>query len=49
MWIIAAGITLAVAVVVLSANGLSGIPFGWYGVIGAALLACVAFTLGYAE
>lgn len=48
MWIIAAGITLAV-VVVLSASGLSGIPFGWYGVIGAALLACVAFTLGYAE
>lgn len=48
MWIIAAGITLAV-VVVLSANGLSGIPFGWYGLIGAAFLACVAFTLGYAE
>ena len=36
-------------VIVLSANGLSGIPFGWYGVAGGCVLAGIAFTLGYAE
>jgi hypothetical protein len=48
MWVIAAGITLAL-VIVLSSSGLSGVPFGWYGVAGGCMLAGIAFTLGYAE
>ena len=48
MWIIASGITLAL-VIVLSVDGISGIPFAWAGVAAACVLAGVAFVLGYAE
>ena len=48
MWVIAGGITLAI-VAVVAAKGVSAIPFGATGIIGAAILACVAFGLGYAE
>jgi len=48
MWVIAGAIVTAV-VVVLAAKGVSAIPFGTTGVIGAAVLAGVAFGLGYAE
>ena len=48
MWVIAGAITLAI-VAVVAAKGVSAIPFGATGIIGAAILACVAFGLGYAE
>jgi hypothetical protein len=48
MWIIASGISLAL-VIVLAAHGLSGVPFEWYGVVAAVILASVAFMLGFAE
>jgi hypothetical protein len=48
MWIIAAGIALAGAVV-LAVNGLSGIPGEWWGLLVGALLCGTAFGLGYAE
>jgi hypothetical protein len=48
MWIIASGISLAL-VIVLSVNGLSGIPYEWAGVAAGCVLAGVAFALGFAE
>jgi hypothetical protein len=48
MWIIASGISLAV-VIVLITSGVSGIPYEWYGVLAGAVLASVAFALGFAE
>jgi hypothetical protein len=48
MWIIAGGI-LAGVVVVLAVNGISGVPFEWWGVAGACVLAGVAFSLGYTD
>ena len=48
MWIIAGGI-LAGVVVVFAVNGIEGIPFEWWGVASACLLAGVAFSLGYTD
>jgi hypothetical protein len=48
MWIIAGGIVTAL-VIVLGADGLSGVPGEWVGVIIGAILASAAFALGYAE
>lgn len=48
MWIIAGGIALSVTVV-LATNGVSGWPHEWAGLIGAAILATIAFVLGYVE
>jgi hypothetical protein len=48
MWIIAAGIAIAMAVV-LGSDGLNGIPGEWTGVAVGALLCLTAFGLGYVE
>ncbi len=48
MWIIAAGIAIAMGVV-LAVDGVSGIPFQWVGIAGGCVLAAVAFSLGYAD
>jgi hypothetical protein len=48
MWVIAGGIGVALIAVVAS-KGVSALPFGTEGLIGAVMLACVAFGLGYAE
>jgi hypothetical protein len=48
MWIIAAGIAIAMAVV-LGADGLHGIPGQWVGVGVGSLLCVTAFGLGYVE
>jgi hypothetical protein len=48
MWIIAGGI-LAGMVVVLAVDGISGLPFEWWGVAAGLLLSGVAFTLGYTD
>ncbi|MGN6380524.1 MAG: hypothetical protein ACTHNU_16360 [Gaiellales bacterium] len=48
MWIIASGIMGAMLIVV-AADGVSGLPFEWFGVLAACLLAGVAFVLGFAE
>jgi hypothetical protein len=48
MWIISGGIATAL-VIVLGADGLSGVPGEWVGVVVAAILASAAFALGYAE
>ena len=48
MWIIAGGIATAL-IVVLAVNGVSGIPYEWWGVLVGCALASVAFGLGYVE
>ena len=48
MWVIAGGICAAL-IAVTASKGVSALPFGTEGLIGALVLACVAFGLGYAE
>jgi hypothetical protein len=48
MWIIAGGI-LAGMLVVIAVNGISGLPFEWWGVAAGCVLAGVAFSLGYTD
>jgi hypothetical protein len=48
MWIIASGI-MGAMLIVLAVDGVSGLPFEWFGVLSACILAGVAFALGFAE
>jgi hypothetical protein len=48
MWIIASGI-MGALLIVLAVDGVSGLPFEWFGVLAACILSGVAFALGFAE
>jgi hypothetical protein len=48
MWIIAFGIVIG-TLATIATGGISAFPFEWWGLLGAAVLAIVAFMLGFVD